>query len=103
MAATKREMFTALAFALTAVTIGAQNQPPPCGGQSATPQVACQADVDQMMAALPGEGAGEAAEAAQRARAGARRRLCPLLDPAGREDGRSARDQDRRVEDDDHL
>ena len=53
MAATKRAMFTALAFAVTAVTIGAQNQRPPCGGQSATPQVACQADVDKMMAALP--------------------------------------------------
>jgi uncharacterized protein len=53
MAATKREMFTAVAFALTAVTIGAQNQAPPCGGRSATPQVACQADVDKMMAALP--------------------------------------------------
>lgn len=27
--------------------------PPACGGRSATPQVACQADVDKMMAALP--------------------------------------------------
>src|SRR6185369_3630493 len=40
------------ALAVTPVTTQAP-APPTCGGRSATPQVACQADVDAMMAALP--------------------------------------------------
>ena len=43
-----------LMIALGLVSVRAAQQPrPPCGGQSATPQVPCQADVDKMMAALP--------------------------------------------------
>ena len=46
--------FVLLAVALGLVSAQAQQQPQPaCGGRSATPQVPCQADVDQMMAALP--------------------------------------------------
>jgi uncharacterized protein len=43
----------AVALALMPSAIGAQQPPPACGGRSATPQVACQGDVDKMMAALP--------------------------------------------------
>jgi type 1 glutamine amidotransferase len=59
MAATKTRTFLASAAgaavlaALTVAPVTAQTPAPPCGGQSATPQVACQADVDKMMAALP--------------------------------------------------
>src|SRR5438132_8703185 len=42
-----------LAIALAFASPHAQAQRPPCGGQSATPEIPCQADVDKMMAALP--------------------------------------------------
>ena len=49
-----RSMTTLSVLLTTALGLAGQPQPrPPCGGQSATPQVPCQADVDQMMAALP--------------------------------------------------
>src|SRR6266542_4478520 len=43
-----------LMIALGLVSVRAAQQPrPACGGQSATPEVPCQVDVDKMMAALP--------------------------------------------------
>jgi type 1 glutamine amidotransferase len=61
MAATKTRTFLTsaagaailAALAVTPVTTQAPRQLDPCGGRSATPQVACQPDVDKMMAALP--------------------------------------------------
>jgi type 1 glutamine amidotransferase len=59
MAATKTRIFlasaagTAILAALAVAPVTTQAPAPPCGGRSATPQVACQADVDKMMAALP--------------------------------------------------
>jgi type 1 glutamine amidotransferase len=44
---------TAALLAITIGSLAAQQPQPACGGRSATPQVACQADVDAMMAALP--------------------------------------------------
>src|SRR5438067_6158214 len=43
----------ALLLAIVLAFASPHAQQPPCGGQSATPQVPCQADVDKMMAALP--------------------------------------------------
>ena len=62
MAATKTRVFlapaagAALLAALAVAPVMTQAQAPrpdPCGGRSLTPQVACQEDVDKMMAALP--------------------------------------------------
>ena len=61
MNATKPRLFLAsaagivalAALAPTPLMAQAPRQPDPCGGRSATPRVACQADVDKMMAALP--------------------------------------------------
>ena len=57
----------------------------------------------QMMAALPDTAPGHAEAAAQGAGAREGRRLRPRVDSAGREDDRSARPEDRRVDDGHHL
>ena len=72
----------------------------PCGGRSQHPTIPCASDVEQMMAALADDGAGQADEATQSADLLAHSigRIPALVDSAGCEGGRGARQEDGRMD-----
>ncbi len=60
---TEAQLSGALAGAMPAMNAGGGRGMPPCGGQSATPEVPCASDVQAMMAALPDSAPAKPAKA----------------------------------------